>query len=892
LAVGALLSLNMNSTTQSANTAPLIILNSYGFSGAETLATFLAAHAQIGLLPGQNFIQQEHTLYRPISIPADDPLACFELLATKQYTKAGIQWAGLGKFMAPEYAARYSESTHQKRFIEHFTQLNDNEKLSIIRLIRLYIQSFFECMGDDTSAFSYYGFYGANLLLNSSAYSNFSNDTKVLQVKPSAAQWLSLASQARTWDPEKALRYYIIQNLFIALCERTQDNIHSISFTDLINNTQKTMDSCCNYLNIGAWDAGLLVSGQGHAPATKDFFVKIMDDAEKIDTIYANSFWYDVANSMNEWANDFLKSKNATHLLEKYQCYWNSTSHIAFDWSGPLENQLTTLIEQHVNEKGVCEHCDNSGIAYQFYQQWHDLDSINHQSVVSKAMYPLGELEADIAIPKLQYFMRIAINYIHASVKLQGEKLHSYHCAKSSHLYQRLKTDDMQTAIDRNYLRDAYNEMVETVNQTEALFVELKASGKANAAILARARAEEQDKVKTTGKITDEEIQAIAVSGPDISEHEKKRVASAMSDWYKQPYFYCEEFERRFADYHNRNYALMTPNCTSANHLLLMGLGIGPGDEVLVPEATWIASAAPTYYTGATPIYCDIDADDWCISIDSMKQNLSTNTRAIIVVNLYGNMAKMDELERFAKAHDLFLIEDAAESVGSLYKGRKSGEFGVGSVFSFHRTKTLTTGEGGMLLIDDASLYKRCVKLRDHGRGPDTPAFTHELITPKYMPFNVQAALGLGQLERLDELVDKKRHILHFYKERLAHFEHIQFNQETDAVYNSAWCTTIVLGESFQYEKAALMSALQARQVPSRPFFYPLSSQPATRARLGESVDLSLKNSNAFAISNRGINLPSALNLTDTQLDYVCTVLEDLLDADLAGAANNRNKAA
>jgi len=488
--------------------------------------------------------------------------------------------------------------------------------------------------------------------------------------------------------------------------------------------------------------------------------------------------------------------------------------------------------------------------------------------------------------------MRIAIHYIQSSVQLQGEKLHSYHFAKNSHLYKTLCRHDMQSILERNFLQEPFNDMQCTIEHTEALFVDLKKSGLANATILAKARARDNAGVHVARKITDEEISRIAVSGPDVTEHENKLVADAMSDWYTQPYYYCEEFEHRFAAYHNRSFALMTPSCTTANHLLLMGLGIGPGDEVLVPEATWIASAAPTYYTGATPVYCDIDADDWCISIDSIKQNLNAKTRAIVAVNLYGNMAKMDELERLAKEHDLFLIEDAAESVGSLYKGRKSGEFGIGSLFSFHRTKTMTTGEGGMLLLDDEALFKRCVKLRDHGRGPDTPAFTHDLVTHKYMPFNVQAALGLGQLDRLEQLVNKKRHILHFYKERLARFDNVRFNQETGDIYNSAWCSTIVLGEGYSFNKASLMRALQDEHIPSRPFFYPLSTQPGIRTRLGQNVDFSMKNPVAFAISDRGINLPSALNLTDVQLDHVCTVLETLLDADLAESGSFGKKAA
>ena len=883
----------MNSTTKAATAAPLVVLNSYGFSGAETLATYLASHVQIGLLPGQNFIQQNNNLYRPLRIPENDANTCFELLATKQYTKAGVQWAGLGKFMAPAYAARYSLATHKTGFIAGYERLSSTEKKRYTSVVKCYIESFFDCMGEDSAAFQHYGFYGSNLLLNASAYPNFHRDVRILQVLPSPAQWLALASQSLTWNSEKALNFFTIQNLFIKHFEKSHDNIHRISFHRLITDTKNTLDNCCEFLNIAAWEATSPVSGQGHAPATQSFFDKIFDDAEKINSIYAGSFWYEIASNIDEWADHFLKDNDGVLLLEKYRAYWNSTSHIAFDWSGPLELQIMDLVQQHASKSSsVKSGVRNTSVAYQFYQKWYELNSIDHRAVVGDAMFPIGTLEEDIPLPKLQYFMRIAIHYIHTSVKLQGEKLHSYRSVKNAHLFSRLCDEKMQTSLDKNFLRDEFDAMQDAVNHTEELFREFNETANLNAALLAKANSSNQSVSPIARKITDEEIKAIAVSGPDVTEHESRLVAAAMDDWYQQPYYYCEEFERRFAKHHNRQFALMTPNCTAANHLLLMGLGIGTGDEVLVPEATWIASAAPAYYTGATPVYCDIDADDWCISIDSIKQNLTAKTRAIIAVNLYGNMAKMDELEHLANTHNLFLIEDAAESIGSVYKGRKSGEFGVGSLFSFHRTKTLTTGEGGILLVDDEALYRRCVKLRDHGRGPDTPAFTHDLVTHKYMPFNVQAALGLGQLERLDQLVDKKRHILHFYKERLARFEDLQLNPESGEVYNSAWCSTIILGTNCGYNKASLMHALQAERVPSRPFFYPLSSQPGIQKKLGGKFDFSMKNPTAFAISERGINLPSALNLSDAQLDYVCTVLEKLLDADQTDSAKRHTKAA
>ncbi len=883
--------------------APIIVLNSYGFCGAETLASFLAPSTDIGLLPGQNFIQQDHALYRPLLFPQHNANACFDILATKQFTKSGVQWAGLGKFMSPEYAANYAIEKHRELFNNAYALLSDDQEKRYVTLIKLYCYSYFLTIGEDPSVFSQLGFYGSNVLLNASAYDEFFTNTHILQVKPSPSEWLSLASQSRTWNPENALTFYVIQNLFINLCELRNSNIHSLSYSSLIDDTQNTIDDCCRFLRLPTHNTDHVANGRGHAPVTAEYFDKIREDATAIDQIYRNSDWYEIAKNIDSWSSSFLSDKHSVNLLERYQAYWNSTAHIAFDWNGPLETSIKNRIRDHVrlNNKGQTT---EKNIAYEFYQHWFQSSSIEYTKVNGNACYPLGNLENTFALPRLQYFLRIAIHYLHTSAALQGEQLHSYRPANESRLYQTLCEPAYQRAIERNWLSDAFNAMQLEIDNTQKRFTELQrsttlyaeqqiatqtvtANNTTNVAPLSTQPASSKKQT-----ITEDEINAIAMSGPDITNHERSLVADAMSDWYEKPYYYCEEFERRFAAHHNREYALMTPSCTTANHLLLAGLGIGAGDEVLVPECTWIATATPTYHTGAQPVYCDINADDWCISLDSMEQNLTPSTRAIIVVNLYGNMAKMEQIELFAKKHNLYLIEDAAESIGARYKEKKSGAFGVGSVFSFHRTKTLTTGEGGMLLIDDKALFERCVKLRDHGRGPRTPAFTHETVGFKYMPFNVQAALGLGQLDRLDALVDKKRHILHYYKDRLKNYEGIQFNVENEDVFNGAWCSTLVLNEPFQLNKPTLMGALNRRGIPTRPFFYPLSSQPAIRAKEGGSFNLSHKNPVAHNISKRGINLPSALNITDAQLDYVCTNLTQLLDADLFRSSKARKKAA
>jgi len=365
------------------------------------------------------------------------------------------------------------------------------------------------------------------------------------------------------------------------------------------------------------------------------------------------------------------------------------------------------------------------------------------------------------------------------------------------------------------------------------------------------------------------------MAGASVGELEIKYVTDALKNgWYEDKYYYVEKLEALFAKYHTRKYALMTPNCTTAIHLLLAGLGIGPGDEVIVPECTWIATSVSTVHLGAKLVLCDIEKDSWCIDPNSIRKSITPNTKAIIAVDLFGNMANWEELYKISEEYNIPLIEDAAEALGSTLNGKRAGSFGIGSVFSFHNTKTMTTGEGGMLLIDDDILFEKCVKLRDLGRGPDTKPYFNEIIGFKFMPFNIQAALGLAQFERLDELVAIKRKHFEYYKTQLKDYD-VTFNFEPTGVYNSAWITSMVLGESYKMNKHIFIKKLEELGVPIRPFFYPLSNIPAYNNQFKENY---LKNKNSYNISNRGVNLPGAANLTIDNLEFICNNIKKVLD--------------
>jgi perosamine synthetase len=370
----------------------------------------------------------------------------------------------------------------------------------------------------------------------------------------------------------------------------------------------------------------------------------------------------------------------------------------------------------------------------------------------------------------------------------------------------------------------------------------------------------------------------IPVAGPSITQREIDYVSDAVATaWYGDANKYHDRFERAFAAHCGRKHAVSLPSCTSGLHLALLALGVGPGDEVIVPDATWIASAAPITYVGATPVFADIDRTTWCISADTLAACITPRTKAAIVVDLYGGMPDWDALQELAARHGIALIEDAAEAIGSTWKGRPAGAFGAMSTFSFHGSKTLTTGEGGMLVTDDAQLLDRVHRLRDHGRAPGDVMFRNEEVGYKYKMSSMQAALGLAQLERLGELVEGKRRIFGWYREHLSDWNAGRLNPDVAGLYNSYWMSTVVLEPGLSIEKKALFDAMRAENVDVRPFFSPLSDIPAY-AGTPAAAAARARNSTALEITRSGINLPSALNLDEAAVATVCSTLKRVVD--------------
>ena len=369
----------------------------------------------------------------------------------------------------------------------------------------------------------------------------------------------------------------------------------------------------------------------------------------------------------------------------------------------------------------------------------------------------------------------------------------------------------------------------------------------------------------------------IPVAGPSITQKEIDAVTNAVTNgWYGNANKFQSAFERAFAEYLGVKHAISLPSCTSAIHLALAALGVQAGDEVIVPDITWIASAAPITYVGATPRFADIDRDSWCLSPSSFASLITARTKAVIPVDLYGNVARLREIREIADAHEIAMIEDAAEAAGAECDGRRAGAWGHVGVFSFHGSKTLTTGEGGMLVTDDDALYARAHVLRDHGRHPGDKAFDNAEIAFKYKMTALQAALGQAQLERMDELMVIKRRMFEWYVEELRDFDGITLNAERENTKNAFWMITVIVDPKFGIDKDDLQARLYERGIESRPFFRPLSSLKAY-ANSPDAAAARERNRVAYEISPYGLNLPSALNLTREQVHEVGVALRDLL---------------
>ena len=355
---------------------------------------------------------------------------------------------------------------------------------------------------------------------------------------------------------------------------------------------------------------------------------------------------------------------------------------------------------------------------------------------------------------------------------------------------------------------------------------------------------------------------------PSITEKEVEYATDAARyGWGDRCYEYITRFEEAFKAHLGVKYAIATSSCTGALHMGLAALGISCGDEVILADTNWIATAAPIVHLGAKPVFVDILPDTWCIDPELAEAAITPRTRAIMAVHLYGNLCEMDRLLEIGKRHGIPIIEDAAEAIGSVYFGKRAGSMGLFGAFSFHGSKTLTTGEGGMFVTHDPDLYETVLTLSNHGRARgQTKQFWPDMVGFKYKMSNIQAAIGCAQLERVEELVSRKREILRYYRERLETLRGIRLNPELPGTVNGAWMPTIAFDVDTGVSSEKLREGFMAENIDARVFFHPLSGLPMFEDQP--------QNRFAWDIPSRAINIPSFHEMLLEQQVRVAEVVE------------------
>jgi perosamine synthetase len=372
------------------------------------------------------------------------------------------------------------------------------------------------------------------------------------------------------------------------------------------------------------------------------------------------------------------------------------------------------------------------------------------------------------------------------------------------------------------------------------------------------------------------------VSQPVLLGNEKSYVLDAIeTTWISSNGPYINRFERALDEYLGLEGCLVTNNGTTALHLACLAMGLGPGDEVIVPALTYVASANAVAYCGARPVFADCDPGTWNLTVDSVRRAWTDRTVGVIAVHLYGLPCPADEIAELCRQRGAWLVEDCAESFGATIRGQATGSFGDASVFSFYGNKTISTGEGGMLWVRDTDARARARMLR--GQGMDlNRRYWHPIIGYNYRMTNVAAAIGLAQIEMADHHLSERRRIAQRYRSRLeplAARGAIQLPADVEGYASTYWLFSVVLRHADAESRERLMTLLAERHgIETRPFFVPMHHLPMYAA--GQSLP------EAEFLGARGINLPTYTGLADEDIDRICEALEAALaEVGIAGPA-------
>jgi perosamine synthetase len=372
---------------------------------------------------------------------------------------------------------------------------------------------------------------------------------------------------------------------------------------------------------------------------------------------------------------------------------------------------------------------------------------------------------------------------------------------------------------------------------------------------------------------TDPVRERIPVFDAAVSETAKRHVNEVLeSGWVSSAGPMVGLFEQAFADRVGVRNAVSTSSGTTALHLALALLDLQPGDEVIVPDFTMFATVCAVLYTGATPVFVDVDPLVGTLNPDLVEAAVTSRTRVILPVHIYGHSADMDAIRRVADAHDLWVLEDAAEAHGARYRGRACGSLGDLAAFSFYANKIISTGEGGMLTTDDDALAARARSLRNLAHRPGA-RFVHDELGFSYRMGSLAAALGLGQLEHLDEFLAHRRWMANAYAERLGSIAGLHLPTSREWADNVHWMYAVRIEHPARLTRDAFAAALARCGIESRPFFKSCSTQPVVVGRMGPQPSCPVSEH----LAATGLYLPSGLALTAVQLDAVCDAVQRLI---------------
>ncbi len=360
----------------------------------------------------------------------------------------------------------------------------------------------------------------------------------------------------------------------------------------------------------------------------------------------------------------------------------------------------------------------------------------------------------------------------------------------------------------------------------------------------------------------------IPMSAPDITEEDVQAVAEVVRSGRLALGPKTEEFESLIADYVGAKHAVAVSSGTAALHLIVRALGIGRGDEVLVPSFTFVASANVVLYEGATPVFVDIEPDTYNLNPEDLKRKITHRTKAIMVVDVFGHPAGWDEILRIAEEHNLKVIDDSCEALGAEYKGKKLGQFGDAAAFAFYPNKQMTTGEGGVIVTENPEIARLCRSMRNQGRGEMGAWLEHERLGYNYRMTEMSAALGISQLRRLEELLAKRERVAQMYTERLSRLDFVRPPVVRPYVRMSWFVYVVTLAEGLH--RNPVMAAMAERGIPTRGYFEPVHLQPYIREMLGTKEGMLPATE---SIAQRTIALPFHGNLTEAEVDLVVEAL-------------------